>query len=179
MLSSCSDYSRPDKWTDRVIQLWDRYSSCLLIVDEASCYIWVFLTNSKDPPLDIIDQFLWKFGHKDVGSIQTDQGSELAGLLALANMVLQNHSYLFEPTGTDSPSQNGAAENYNDKLAIWTRTLLYGARLTTKYWSSALLHAVYLHNCLVHTITKRTSPASSLATPLQTKMLSTSTLTQV
>jgi hypothetical protein len=71
-------------------------------------------------------------------------------------MVLGNHSYLFEPTSADSPSQNGAAEYYNDKLAIWTCTLLYGAGLHAKYWSSALLHAVYLRNCLVHTITKRT-----------------------
>jgi hypothetical protein len=69
MCSSPSEYSCPDKWMDHVIQLWDRYSSYLLIVNEASCYIWVFLTNSKDPPLDIIDQFLRKVGHKDGGSI--------------------------------------------------------------------------------------------------------------
>ncbi len=115
-----------------------------------------FLTNSKDPHLNIIDQFLRKFKHKDGGSIQTDQGGELAGLLVLADTVLQNHFYLFKPTGADSPSQNGAAENYNDKLAVWTGTLLYGAGLPAKYWSSALLHAVYLHNHLVDTITKRT-----------------------
>jgi hypothetical protein len=30
-----------------------------------------------------------------------------------------------EPTGTDSPSQNGAVEVYNGKLAIKTRILLY------------------------------------------------------
>jgi hypothetical protein len=71
-------------------------------------------------------------------------------------MVLQNHSYFFEPTGADSPSQNGAAENYNNKLAVQTCTLLYCTRLPAKYWSSAPLHAVYLHNCLVHTITKGT-----------------------
>jgi hypothetical protein len=111
MRSSRLDYSCPDKQMDRVIQSWEGCSLYLLIVDEASHYIWVFLTNSKDPPLDIIDQFLWKFGHKDGGSIRTDQGSELAGLSALADMVLQNHSYLFESTGADSPSQNGAAES--------------------------------------------------------------------
>jgi hypothetical protein len=36
------------------------------------------------------------------------------------------------------------------------RTLLYGSRLPAKYWLSALLHAVYLHNQLVHEMTKRT-----------------------
>jgi hypothetical protein len=118
MRSSQSDYSCPNKRTDRVIKSWDRYSSYLLIVDEASRYAWVFLTGSKDPPIDIIDQFLKKFGHEDGGSIRTNQGGKLAGSSALSDMILCNHLYVFEPTGADSPSQNGAVEIYNDKLAV-------------------------------------------------------------
>ncbi len=127
-----------------------------LHVDKASRYIWVFLTGTKDPPVDIIDNFLTKFGHADGGSIWTDQGGKLAGSSELSDMILCKHSYVFEPTGADSPSQNGAAENYNDKLAIHTRTLLYGTSLPAKYWLSALLHAVYLHNCLAHLSAKCT-----------------------
>jgi hypothetical protein len=118
--------------------------------------MWVFLTKSKDPPLDIIDSFLKKFGHDDGGSIRSDQGGELAKSTALVNMVLREHNYVFEPTGADSPSQNGAAEMYNDKLAVRTRTLLYGTNLPAMYWSVALLHVVYLNNWLVHTVTKKT-----------------------
>ncbi len=73
---------------------------------------------------------------------------------ALADMVLRKHLYVFEPTGTDSPSQNGVVETYNDKLSVCTRTLLNGANLATKYWSAALVHVVYLNNCLVRTVTK-------------------------
>jgi hypothetical protein len=58
--------------------------------------------------------------------------------------------------GANSPSQNGAVEVCNGKLAIKTRTLLYGSSLPAKYWSSALLHTVYLHKCLVHETTKQT-----------------------
>ncbi len=116
----------------------------------------MFLTSSKDPPIDIIDRFLKKFGHKDDGSIRTDQGGKLAGSSAMLDMILRNHLYVFEPTGADSPSQNETAEIYNDKLAICTRTLLYGAGLPAKFWLSALLHAVYLHNHLVHSSTKCT-----------------------
>ncbi len=61
-----------------------------------------------------------------------------------------------EPTGADSPSQNGAVKVYNDKLAIRTRTLSYGAGLLAKFWLAALLHSVYLHNRLVHTVVKNT-----------------------
>jgi hypothetical protein len=52
--------------------------------------------------------------------------------------------------------QNGAVEIYNGKLAVRTRSLLYGSGLPAKYWSLALLHLVYLHNQLVHTTTKIT-----------------------
>jgi hypothetical protein len=69
MHASSSNYSRPNKMTDWVIDSWDEYSLYLLVVDEALRYIWVFLTKSKEPPLDIIDTFLDRFGLKIGGSI--------------------------------------------------------------------------------------------------------------
>ncbi len=78
MRASSSDYTKPNKTLDRVVDSWDGFSSYLLIVDEASRYIWVFLTKSKEPPLEIIDTFLDRFGHRNGGSIRSDQGGELA-----------------------------------------------------------------------------------------------------
>jgi len=69
---------------------------------------------------------------------------------------MQEFQYCLEPTGADSPLQNGAVEIYNDKLGIRTRALLYGAGLPAKYWSAALVHSVYLHNRLVHLATLST-----------------------
>ncbi len=129
---------------------YDGFSSYLLIVDEASRFVWVCLTSTKEPPLDIVDAFLSQFGHAHGGSIRTDQGGELARSLALSDLVLRMHNYVLEPTGADSPSQNGSVEIYNNKLAIRARTLLYGSGLPAKYWSSALMHSVYLHNRMVH-----------------------------
>ncbi len=59
MRASSSDYTKPNKKLDRVVDSWDGYSSYLLIVDEASRYIWVFLTRTKEPPLDIIFFFFF------------------------------------------------------------------------------------------------------------------------
>ncbi len=118
------------------------------------------LRNQKTPPLDIIDSFLKKFGHDDGESIHSDQGGELAKSSTLTDIVLRNHSYVFEPTGADSPSQ---VKTYNDQLAVRTRTLLYGAKLPAKYWSAVLLHAVYLNNRLVHTVTKKLHLKDSMA----------------
>jgi hypothetical protein len=56
--SSTSDYSRPLTFTDRVVFSYDGYSSYLIVIDEASRYIWIFLTASKDPPITIVREFL-------------------------------------------------------------------------------------------------------------------------
>jgi hypothetical protein len=65
-------------------------------------------------------------------------------------MVFNNYAYKVEPTGADSPEQNGQVERYNQTLATIVRTLLYGAHLPAKYWSAAATHAVYLMNRRVH-----------------------------
>ena len=156
MRSSTSDYSQPKKGVDRVVKSYDGFTSYLLIIDEASRYVWVFLTASKDPPLDIVSEFLHHHGHKEGGCIRTDQGGELARSFAFQDLLLRQFHYTLEPTGADSPSQNGAVETYNDKFAVRARTLLFGSGLPAQYWSAALVHSVYLHNRLVHSETKKT-----------------------
>jgi hypothetical protein len=47
-------------------------------------------------------------------------------------------------------------EIYNNKLAVRTRTLLYGLGLPAKFWSAALVHSAYLHDRLVHSNTGKT-----------------------
>jgi hypothetical protein len=138
--SFASDFSRANKSKVCVVFSHDGFSSYLQVVDEASWYIWVFLTRTKDPPLDIISEFLQQNGHVDGGCIHTNQGEELAWSRALQDMVLCDHHYTLDPTSSDSPSQNSAVEVYNDKFGIKTRTLLYRSNLPAKYWSSALTH---------------------------------------
>ena len=156
MCASASAYSRQDKAKDLVVFSYDGYSSYILIVNKASRYIWVFLTASKSPPLNIVKEFLTQHGHKDGGCVRTDQGGELARSSAFQDMLLRDFYYTLEPTGANSPSQNGAVEIYNDKFGVCTRTLLYVSGLPAKFWSAALLHSVYLHNRLVHSETKVT-----------------------
>jgi len=54
MRASNDDYRRPNKDTDRIVQSYDGYSAYLLIVDGASRRVWVFLTESKTPPIAIL-----------------------------------------------------------------------------------------------------------------------------
>ena len=57
------------------------------------------------------------------GCVRTDQGGKLAQSDHFCNMLQQEFHYVVEPTGSDCPSQNGAAEINNDKLAVKVRTL--------------------------------------------------------
>ena len=149
MRASTDDYRRPNKTTDQVVQLYDGYSAYLLIVDGASRRVWVFLTTGKNPPIAILRAFLTKFGLAK-GVIRTNQGGELARSDAFRTTMMDDFGYTIEPTGADSPSQNGGAEIYNGTLAVKVHTLLYGSGLPAKFWSAALLHSVYLYNRLVH-----------------------------
>jgi hypothetical protein len=70
--------------------------------------------------------------------------------------MLKNFNYVIEPTGADSPSQNGGVERFNQTLGTMTHCLLYGASLPATYWSYALVQEVYLLNRLLHSRTKHT-----------------------
>jgi hypothetical protein len=150
--ASSVNYLRPNINRDCVINSYDGYSSYLLIVDDKSSMMWIFLTRSKSPPLDIVRLFLQTFGHdRNVGRfLPCNQGGELARSHALVDMALTEFGYKVELTGANSLSQNGQAMKWNNTFAITTRALLYGAALEPKYWSAALLHAAYLHNRCAH-----------------------------
>ncbi len=120
--SSTNDYKHPNKQTDQVVLSYDGHSAYLLIVNSASHRVWCFLTKSKEPPLAILWAFMLKYRTGN-GLIRTDQACELAGSKAFCNTMLQDYGYVVEPTGADSPSQNGGAEIYNNTLAVKVCTL--------------------------------------------------------
>ena len=155
--SSSCDFgdTPPVSANDRIVQSFDGFYAHLLIIDKHSRRSWAFLRISKEPPTDIIGIFLTKYGRSSGGSIRCDQGGELARSEAFRNICMSN-GYLVEPTGADSRSQNGGVERWNGTLAVTVRALLYGSGLSPKYWSAALIHAVYLHNRRVHMVTRRT-----------------------
>ena len=102
-----------------------------------------------------MNEFLTKFGLPQGGLIRCDEGGELSRSQEFREKVLEFH-YTCEPTGADTPEQNGGVERCNDTLDTMTRSLLYGAALPAKYWSVVIVHAAYLLNRQCHTATKRT-----------------------
>jgi hypothetical protein len=107
MRASNADYTKPSLNSDRVVESFDGYTSYLLIVDEVTKYSWTFPTKSKEPPVEPTRQFLREFGHVNGGMIRCDQGGELARSDEWRTMVFKDFAYKVEPTGADSPEQNG------------------------------------------------------------------------
>ena len=57
----------------------DGFNSYLIIVDRVIRYIWIFLTTSKAPPINIAQRVLNKFkSNNPHRTVRTDQGGELA-----------------------------------------------------------------------------------------------------
>ena len=102
--ASTAVFGRPNVGTDRVVRSFDGYESYLLAVDETGRHVWVFLTESKEPPTETVTAFLRRHGHKDGGMIRCDQGGELARSEEFRTRVLKECDYVVEPTGADDPA---------------------------------------------------------------------------
>ena len=88
MRASSSDYSSPNLETNRVVESFDGFVAYLIIVDEASKFVWIFLRKSKEPPVDLVSHFLQIYGRRSGGVIRCDQGGELARSAAFRTTML-------------------------------------------------------------------------------------------
>jgi hypothetical protein len=96
-----------------IVESHDGYNSYLLIVDAKTQYTWIFLTASKAPPIDHVSSFLTMFGlSSGYRAVCVNQGGELWRSADFKAVVAQA-GYSLEPTGADSPHQNGKAEHLN------------------------------------------------------------------
>jgi hypothetical protein len=92
--ASSVDYHCSNVTSDRVIDSYNGYSSYLLIMDNKSSMSWIFLTQSKSPPLELVRLFLCTFGcNRSLGGfIWCNQGGELARSHALIDIWLSRNS---------------------------------------------------------------------------------------
>lgn len=127
----------------------DGKNAYLLVVDRSTRYMWVYVTSSKQPPLDFCKSILHKFKSSTKHcTVRCDQG-ELATLQQF-NQILVEEGFNLEVTGAGNSKQNGLVERPHQTLARMVRCSLHAAALGPEYWSYALLHGVYIKNRLPH-----------------------------
>ena len=147
----------------KLITSIDGQRAYLIIVDRATRYKWIFNTTTKKSPLAQVESVLNKFKPSLVNlhcTIRTDQGGEIGKSNKFRSLIKQ-FDYIYEPTGSQSSSQNGVAEKPNQDIKNMTKSLLHAAGLGPEYWSYAMNHAVYLYNRLYHS-TMRMTPFQKL-----------------
>jgi hypothetical protein len=88
--ASNNDFSRPNIKKDRVVESFDGYNSYLLVVDEVSKQSWIFLTKSKEPPVELTKIFMKEYANKNGGLIRCDQGGELARSMEWRTTMLED-----------------------------------------------------------------------------------------
>jgi len=150
-----SGYGKMDE-EGRTITSIDGFCSYFLIIDRKTRYVWVFLTKTKKPPINIFAQFLKDHGHPTAPNhtVRSDRVGELWGSQAFRDTV-QNVGFIMDPTAPRAAFQNAKAERPNRNFGKTVRCLLYNANLGPEYWSFALLHAVYIKNRLPHCATNQ------------------------
>jgi dUTP pyrophosphatase len=156
-----SDWKRID--TDgKLVTSNDGYRSYLLIVDRKTRYSYIFLTKTKQPPLQEVRGILTKYAgvYRDC-SVTTDNGGELAKSVEFRR-VIRDAGYTLKTTGAFSSAQNGLVEKPNQDIARIVRALLYSSNLGSQYWSYAIRHAVYLKNRLPHSALQWKTPYEAL-----------------
>ena len=89
----------------------DGFNSYLIIVDRVTRYIWVFLTTSKSPPMNLAQRVIKK--SKSVNehrTVRTNQGGEL-GRSSLFQKMVDLQKITLKLTGSGTSAQNGVAES--------------------------------------------------------------------
>ena len=125
-----------------------------LIVDRATRYMWVYLSNTKEPP--VVGMILRKFGAKVTHrTVCSDQDKGLGKFVDFL-VMLKDEEFTPELTGTNSSQQNTIGKRPHSDLAQIMRCMLHSAELGPAYWSFALAHAVYIKNCLPHSAIRTT-----------------------
>jgi transposase InsO family protein len=116
---------------------------CLVIVDDYSCFTWVFFLQEKSQTQETLKGFLRRaqneFGLR-IKKIRSDNGTK--------------HEF----SSPYTPQQNGVVERKNRILLDMVRTMLDEYKTSDRFWAEAINTACYAINRLyLHRILKKTS----------------------
>jgi len=131
------------------------YKFWLVIVDDFSCFPWVYFMKHRSEALQIYNQ--WKSDVKTL--LQTEIGQEdfsesyikfvrSNGGSEFTNKAFRNQLWtdgtLLETSAPYTPEQNGLAEQTNQSLATLANTMLEESKLPKSFWADAMSTAAYI-----------------------------------
>ena len=121
----------------------------LLLVDDFSKMMWIYLIKSKDEVLETFKKFkvsVEKQTEKKIKVLRSDRGGQFCS--GLFNSYCEENGIIRHLTAPYSPQQNGVVERRNRTVVAMARSLLKEMNLLLELWGEAARHAVYLLNRL-------------------------------
>lgn len=119
----------------------------LLLVDDFSRAMWVYMLKTKDEALGCFKKFkavVEKEAESGIKTLRTDRGGEFCSqeFKNFCDMSGITPHY----TAPYSPQQNGVVERRNRTVVAMGRSLLNERKMPAYMWGEAIRHAVYLLN---------------------------------
>jgi transposase InsO family protein len=135
-----------------------RSKYCLVIVDDYSCFTWVFFLQEKSQTQETLKRFLRRaqneFGLR-IKKIRSDNGTEFKNSQIEGFLEEEGINHEFSPY---TPQQNGVVERKNRTLLNMARTMLDEYKILDRFWAEAINTACNSINRLyLHQILKKTS----------------------
>ncbi|KAD4179568.1 hypothetical protein E3N88_28159 [Mikania micrantha] len=119
----------------------------LLLVDDFSRFMWVYIIRSKDQAYEAFCKFKSvaesEFGCK-VKALRTDRGAEFTS--SRFEQLCSEDGIQRYLTAPYTPQQNGVVERKNQTVLGATRSMMKAMNLPQWLWGETVRHAVYLLN---------------------------------
>jgi transposase InsO family protein len=112
---------------------------CLVIVDDYSCFTWVFFLHEKSQTQETLKRFLRraqnKFGLR-IKKIRSDNGTEFKN--SQIEEFLEEEGIKYELSSPYTAQQNGVVESKNRTLLDMARTMLDEYKTPDRFWRRRL-----------------------------------------
>jgi transposase InsO family protein len=126
-----------------------RSKYCLVIVDNYSCFTWVFFLQEKSQTQETLKRFLRRaqneFGLR-IKKIRSDNGTEFKNSQIEGFLAEEGIKHEFSSPYT--PQQNGVVERKHRTLLDMARTMLDEYKTSDRFWAEAINTACYSINWL-------------------------------
>ncbi|KAK9076273.1 hypothetical protein SSX86_004606 [Deinandra increscens subsp. villosa] len=121
----------------------------MLIVDDFSRYMWVYMIKTKDEAFNCFKSFksrVEKETKYKVRMLRTDRGGEFNSFVF--KKYCEDAGIRRQTTAPYTPQQNGVVERRNRTVMEMTRSMLKSMKVPETLWGEAVRHTVYVLNML-------------------------------
>ena len=158
--SNAFDLTHIDIWGHFSIQTYFGYSFFLTIVDDATCYTWVFTLRHKSDVISIIPQFFklveTQYG-KTIKKVRSDNAHELK-----FTTFFEQKGVVHQYSCVQCLQQNSVVERKHQHILNTARALYFQSQSPLNFWGDCILTAVYLINRTPSKLLKWESPFQKL-----------------